>query len=333
MREFLGFRRRPALGWQVPTALWWAGGHAERRVLVSEEPGSCSHRLMVLAHRGAATTSSVLGVGGEAAGASSAVFVAASREHAPMAATPTASSWENTLAAFAAARSLGADGVELDVRLTADGAAVVIHDPILADGEVVATLTRAQLPGWIPTLDEALDACGAVLVDIEVKNAPTEAGFDAEQRLADTVMATLRRRSARAEGQRWLVTSFWPDTVAALSAARSRILPEGLDGAWASSRPGVGLLLHPSLDPSGLVERAVMLGCDTLLPWWEGVSAGWVAEAHRVGLQVMAWTVNDAEALGTVVLAGVDGVITDDVGAALAFRQRWAASKSIPPAQ
>jgi len=47
---------------------------------------------------------------------------------------------ENTLAAFRAAARMGADGVELDVRRTADGGAAVVHDATLADGRPVASV-------------------------------------------------------------------------------------------------------------------------------------------------------------------------------------------------
>ncbi|MCZ7530312.1 MAG: glycerophosphodiester phosphodiesterase [Acidimicrobiia bacterium] len=88
---------------------------------------------------------------------------------------------ENTAASFEAARSAGADGIELDVRRSADGVLIVHHDSS-ADGIGVLVhaafeAIRSTLP-WVPTLDEALDACvGLSLVNIEIKNIPTEPGF------------------------------------------------------------------------------------------------------------------------------------------------------------
>ena len=66
---------------------------------------------------------------------------------------------ENTVAAFRAARALGADGIELDVRLTADGALVVHHDAELPGRGPIAELASSELPDWLPSLVEALDAC------------------------------------------------------------------------------------------------------------------------------------------------------------------------------
>lgn len=65
----------------------------------------------------------------------------------------------NTVEAFAAAGPLGADWVEFDARVTTDRRIVVHRDSDLADGRSIGSLARADLPAWIPSLDEALDAC------------------------------------------------------------------------------------------------------------------------------------------------------------------------------
>ena len=66
---------------------------------------------------------------------------------------------ENSVASFRAASAAGADGVELDVRRTADRGFAVTHDAHLPDGRPVVTLGRGELPDEIPDLDAALDAC------------------------------------------------------------------------------------------------------------------------------------------------------------------------------
>ena len=53
---------------------------------------------------------------------------------------------ENTVAAFARAVAMGADGIELDVRRTADGQPAIHHDPDLPDGRPIASLLAADLP-------------------------------------------------------------------------------------------------------------------------------------------------------------------------------------------
>ena len=83
---------------------------------------------------------------------------------------------ENTIEAFEAAIEAGADAVEFDVRLTADGVPVVMHDPDVSrttgGAGLVSEITVAEIRKLgIPTLEEAL-AClaGRVAADIELKN-------------------------------------------------------------------------------------------------------------------------------------------------------------------
>ncbi len=69
---------------------------------------------------------------------------------------------ENTLEAFVAARALGADGVELDVHRTADGALVVHHDADARGVGVLAERTEAEIRAArpeIPTLDRGARRC------------------------------------------------------------------------------------------------------------------------------------------------------------------------------
>jgi Glycerophosphoryl diester phosphodiesterase len=90
---------------------------------------------------------------------------------------------ENTVEAFAVARELGADGVELDVRRTADGVLVVHHDPEVRDVGLIASMTLADLRAARPqlaTLEDALDACRGLVVNAEVKCLPWEPDSDAD---------------------------------------------------------------------------------------------------------------------------------------------------------
>src|SRR5258708_12273995 len=84
---------------------------------------------------------------------------------------------ENTVAAFTRARELGADGVELDVRRSADGVLVVHHDPEVRGVGLIASLSFAELRAARPelaTLEEALAACRGLVVNAEVKSLPWE---------------------------------------------------------------------------------------------------------------------------------------------------------------
>jgi len=203
---------------------------------------------------------------------------------------------ENTLEAFARARELGADGVELDVRLTVDGGLVVHHDPVIPGVGALHELATGDLPSYVPLLAEALRECAGMVVNIEIKNLPTEPAFDPSDRCAADVAALV---DAAAAGESVIVSSFWPGAVATVRDAGSGIR--------------TGLLVIPSSDPGTAVDGAVRLGCAAVhLPVGLATPAG-VAVAHDAGLAVAAWTVVDSAALTSVLEAGVDTIVTDDV--------------------
>ena len=212
---------------------------------------------------------------------------------------PAAGVRENTLDAFALARALGADGVELDVRVTADGALAVHHDPVVAGVGPVHELASTDLPDHVPLLAEALDTCAGMLVNIEIKNHPGEPAFDPTDRASGLVVGVVEEQG---RGDQVVVSSFWSG---ALAAVRS------LDPALAC-----GLLVLPSFDARSGIAAAVELGCAAVHLPVNLVDAATVDAAHEVGLAVAAWTVADAGVLAAVLDAGVDTVITDDVALA-----------------
>jgi glycerophosphoryl diester phosphodiesterase len=211
---------------------------------------------------------------------------------------------ENTLEAFTLARELGADGVELDVRRSADGTLVVHHD---AAAEPVGLLAaqpfaaiRDALPS-IPTLGEALDACEGWFVNIEIKCSPWEPDADAEHRVVRGAIDSARDRNLRV-----LVSSF---DLATIDAAR----------AHAPEIP-TGFLVHRSdLRMSGSVAHSH--GHAWLHPDRAAVLAApdeAVHRAHDTGLRVAVWTVDDPDAIRVLAAAGVDAVITNVPDVALA---------------
>lgn len=207
---------------------------------------------------------------------------------------------ENSLEAFERARQLGADGVELDVRLAADGTLVVCHDALIAGVGPVAEATAADLPPEVPVLEAALEACGEMTVNVEIKNLPGEPGFDPTEALSDRVAEVVAGQGRTGSV---VVSSFWPGT---LEALRDR-------------HPGVatGLLVTGWPDPSASVAAAVGFGCRAVHPNLALVSGDLVAAAHDAGLAVATWTVIDRSGVTTARSAGVDTVITDDVALAL----------------
>ena len=211
---------------------------------------------------------------------------------------------ENTLEAFTLALESGADGVELDVRRTADGVAVVHHDPEVPGAGPLHTLRAGDLPAWVPTLEAALAACAGAAVDVEVKNVPSEPGFDPDEALAGEVAELVAAVTGSPGGPAaTIVSSFWPATLAAALAARSGL--------------ATGLLAHPAVDVEACLEGALALGCTTLLPFRDRVSPELVEAAHSRGLAVVVWTVNEDADFARAAQAGADAVVTDLVPAAL----------------
>ena len=102
----------------------------------------------------------------------------------------------NSRESFGLVRETGADGVELDVRLSADGALVVIHDHEYPDGRIVAATNAQDRPGHVLLLHEVLDLCDGLIVNIEIKNFPQDAAFDPSERIADKVVQLLDSRRA-----------------------------------------------------------------------------------------------------------------------------------------
>jgi glycerophosphoryl diester phosphodiesterase len=211
---------------------------------------------------------------------------------------------ENTLAAFSAARALGADGVELDIHRSVDGVLVVHHDAaapglgVLAEHSVAEI--RAALPS-APTLDEALDACEGMFVNIEVKNLPGDPDHDREERAAMGVVELLHARAARDQVDDVLVSSFSLQTI-------DRV--HELDSALPT-----GFLILVGFDPHAAADLARDRGHGALHPdvrTLGGSAAGAVvAHAHDIRLHVNVWTVDAPEEIRRLAAVGVDGIITN----------------------
>lgn len=215
----------------------------------------------------------------------------------------------NTLDAFLEARRLGADGVELDVRRSADGALVVHHDAEVPGLGPVARLAVAQLPPAVPLLEAALDACAGLTVNVEVKNDPGEPDWDPAELTARQVAALVVERGLLGAV---IVSSFSLAAVDAVLAAEPRV--------------ATGLLTVPTADQRRAVEVAAGRGHRAVHPHHLVVDAGLVEAAHGRGLAVNTWTVDDADRIRWLADAGVDTVITNrpDVAlAALAGARRW----------
>lgn len=212
---------------------------------------------------------------------------------------------ENTIEAFEAAIELGADAVEFDVRMTADGHAVVMHDPDVSrttDGTgLVSEMTLDEIRTLgVPTLEEAL-AClsGRAAADIEIKNLPGEPGFTPEREAA--VEATLTALDAAAFSGQVIVSSFNPASI-----AHSRAL-----------RPDVptGLLTQYDVDAEEALARATSHGHPWVLPFVLKVleaGDGVADRVHAGGALLGVWIADDPETARRLFEIGADAVATND---------------------
>jgi glycerophosphoryl diester phosphodiesterase len=215
---------------------------------------------------------------------------------------------ENTMSAFARARADGADGIELDVRLTADGELAVFHDEDLRriagrPGRVAdmpwRELAEVELPGGerIARLDDVLAETSPLLVNVEIKLP----GWRRLREVIARVAACVDRAGARA---RMLVSSFHPGAVAL--ARTTTALSCGLLFHARQSRPLREAWLAPLIRPHALHPERVL------------VDAAAVARWRARGYAINVWTVDDPDELARLAALGVDGIITNDPAAARA---------------
>ncbi len=213
---------------------------------------------------------------------------------------------DNTIEAFELALAHGADGVELDVRFTADQAVVLNHDADVGEmGPLIhydfATI-RDTHPE-VPTLDEALAVLGDLIINVEIKNSPMDADFDPDHVMADAIARWVARHDIHS---RIVVTSFNPATVAKVRAADPTIV--------------TGQLVDIGFDIVSGIDEIAAAGHTWIAPHVSDVVADpetALEAAHGAGLRMIVWTADDPNDIRTLVAAGIDGIISNDPGETL----------------
>src|ERR1700684_1389209 len=145
---------------------------------------------------------------------------------------------ENTIEAFAEARRLGADGVELDVRLTADGALAIHHDAEIPGIGTIDQLEVADLPAHVPLLADVLGVCEGMVVNVEIKNAPQDPGGGRGEAVAGLTAAAIEEAGWTG---RVIVSSFQTATLRAVQAADGRLALGVLCGFRAAAEADLAL--------------------------------------------------------------------------------------------
>lgn len=232
---------------------------------------------------------------------------------------------ENTLHAFTQAVALGVDVLEIDLHATADGALVIIHDGTVerttngagrVNAQTLAELKKLDAGyRWtndggrtfpfrgkaitIPTLREVLDKFPGVRLNIDIKGS--------QPALVKNFCRSLRESHATANVN---VASFSWETLAEFrrecpevttSASFDEVLALLSDAQAAGQQPGT------AVNKANL--RAVQVPEST--GGRQLLTAELVAAAHRRGLEVHVWTINDEAAMRRMIELGMDGIITD----------------------
>lgn len=228
---------------------------------------------------------------------------------------------ENTLPAFEMAIAAGADMIETDAQLTVDRQVVLTHDSDLRRisgaagrvGDLRATEIRAHDAGFcfrpagenitpfrgrgvrVPTLNELLDlleAHASVRLNLEIK------AQDDASRTRQLVALAIDILTSRGIRDRVLLSSF---DSGALDAAQS------IDPHITTA-----LLVGPHVNIDAAIIAAAEAGHRAIHPNDASVNNAIIEAAHRRGLLVNVWTVDSAQRMRELIVAGADGIITND---------------------
>ncbi len=225
---------------------------------------------------------------------------------------------ENTLSSFKLAVEIGADAIELDAKMSADGHVMVIHDQSVdrtTDGTGKVNQLKldylqhldagCKFDGKfsrepIPTLDQVfVEVGGKIFINVELTNyasagdelVPKVAELVKKHNLQDGVMFSSFNPLNLVKVRRLLPAC--PAAILCLDGPRGR-MTRSFVGRWFSPH-----IVHPYL---------------------EDTSAEYVQDQHRIGRRVHVWTVNRPEDLRKLFSMGVDGVFTDDPQTAMKIR-------------
>jgi glycerophosphoryl diester phosphodiesterase len=199
---------------------------------------------------------------------------------------------QNTEAAFALAVYQGADMIETDLHLCADGAVPLVHDGEIGGKEIGALTLDAlrQLLPDVPTLEQTLDRFGSrIAFNLELKKGRIRPYPGLARRALDEV----RKRDLL---DRTLFSSFYDPVLAELR----ELEPAARIGVLVSRR-----------FPAGIFERAARVRADAIHPELSMTTRELVQEAHARGYRVHVYTVDEQADLERLLRWGVDGIFTN----------------------
>ncbi len=195
---------------------------------------------------------------------------------------------ENTLESFELCLQHGCDGFEFDVRQSADGQAVICHDPT-ARGMKISEHAAHEL--GLPKLEQVLQRFSSrAFLDIELKISGLE----------QRTVAALR---AFPPGKGYVISSFLPAVLNSVHALDGSV-PLG----WlCETRDQLSVLRRTGRASLHVAPEAVWV-----IPRFDLVTREFVDQLHSAEKKIMVWTVNRADDMRRLAEWGVDGVISDD---------------------
>lgn len=238
---------------------------------------------------------------------------------------------ENTMESFARALEIGADALEMDGHLSSDGHVVISHDSVASRMCGIDARFREsrldEIRGWdaghgftdgdggrpfaggglrVPTLDEVLAEFPGIVINLDLKQVRPS--------MVEAVIDAVRRADAAEHV-----------TLASFSLATSlAVRRAGYRGDTALARTEVAALL--AISPA-LLRRLPWRGQAAQVPPRFGPldlsSPRFVARCRRLGIRLDYWTINDAAEARRLLVAGADGIMTDDPAALLETFTRW----------
>ncbi|MEW6268657.1 MAG: glycerophosphodiester phosphodiesterase family protein [Thermodesulfobacteriota bacterium] len=223
---------------------------------------------------------------------------------------------ENSVSSFREAIRQGADGIELDVEITADGGLVVMHDDTLERTTTctgcVSAYTLDEVRACLlldgdgrptaehpPTLEEsyaALPDDALMNVELKVYGSGCATPGTGATALAEATVAEVR---ALGELDRTFFSSFDAEAAAAVLAAE----PDAYSALL--------IEVAASFDPAAEIALALELGLDAIHPFFV-IDQPSTASALAAGLQANFWTVNTAQAMNESIDKGATAIITDE---------------------
>ena len=201
---------------------------------------------------------------------------------------------ENTLLSYQKALELGAHMIELDVHETVDGNVVCIHDSTLdrttnGSGEVHSFTYKELLDldagkgEQIPLLEDVIKfASGKLQVNIELKT------MGIEKDILDIV-------ERHGMFQDIMISSFFHGSLVTVRELSELVV--------------IAILVDKPMEE--LVSYAMEFNTNAINPHHQLVSHELIQDAHKVGLKVYPWTVNDSQTMMKLLATGIDGLITD----------------------